>query len=815
MMRIERIRSTNLTGLGDVDLIFPVGPALLCFEDRSRQKKLGDLLLELFYNSKNPLAAKSQSCNGIVEVWMVGQNTRFHIQRQFVQRSNGLEQSPDLVIKDETGRQISFPETMTLGEFLFRVKQEAFRLGGVLEWPRSGENDTFFRRSRNMRQGGDEGFSLAKVRASLAGAQKRVEEQTESMALVKAEYDALRHEWEEAHRQQERERLLLIEIKNLQEKEKVLSERINQAEKMQERLTVLRQNTDYRELRQLQGELTRLEELCQELESNLTALTRESQVDWAMIESLREECLEWAGFQEQVNLIASDSQILAREIYETQNSLQTSGYQGMSENEVQALRRAEEERRAAQEELEPELENLVVLKSELEKIQIVRTNEITKLQALSGMAGVTEAAETRIARRERLLALWRNSQIGSFLDQTLREKLSVTSISDRLSLRLTKYYQNYNVSNFKEFTCQLEDFRVLRQQVERLQMELELLQEKVRWEEKLRKIVNSCNTMLKRAFRTAKVADFPAWLNGWEDHQQKKIQIDLWQDELRLKLEQQTREEKKMATSTERLREKLGIWENITSDRDEVLAEVMNIARQLRTKDEAEREAAVFSEKFNDMLGDRNIEQLAKILEPLADLERETRLSGEDSLAELTARQNERVETRQQLEVAEQSLLCTRKFPALSVLEKKIEAVKRQWIAFEVLHGALDGAQALLENSWQEWKTKYGKDLKLEKQWILSQMSTSSVKGTLGINGTERKKDYFANRMAIAQLAIRDNSEVPLLFSVGEENEGQSFWEEVLGYLRKLSLSRQVVFTTADAKLWQKLVADGWSRLLI
>ncbi|SPF38643.1 conserved hypothetical protein [Candidatus Desulfosporosinus infrequens] len=215
------------------------------------------------------------------------------------------------------------------------------------------------------------------------------------------------------------------------------------------------------------------------------------------------------------------------------------------------------------------------------------------------------------------------------------------------------------------------------------------------------------------------------------------------------------------------------------------------------------------------MLGDRNIEQLAKILEPLADLERETRLSGEDSLAELTARQNERVETRQQLEVAEQSLLCTRKFPALSVLEKKIEAVKRQWIAFEVLHGALDGAQALLENSWQEWKTKYGKDLKLEKQWILSQMSTSSVKGTLGINGTERKKDYFANRMAIAQLAIRDNSEVPLLFSVGEENEGQSFWEEVLGYLRKLSLSRQVVFTTADAKLWQKLVADGWSRLLI
>jgi len=90
------------------------------------------------------------------------------------------------------------------------------------------------------------------VRASLAGAQKRVSEQKGSMVLVKAEYDALRREWETAHRQQDEERLLLIEIKNLQENEAILSERIASAIIIQERLALLTQNPDYRELRQLQ-----------------------------------------------------------------------------------------------------------------------------------------------------------------------------------------------------------------------------------------------------------------------------------------------------------------------------------------------------------------------------------------------------------------------------------------------------------------------------------------------------------------------------------------------------------------------------------
>ena len=816
-MRIERIRGTNLTGLGDVDLTFPAGPVLLFSEDRSRQKGLVDLLLELFYDFKPSQAAKAQSRKSLVELWMTEESTRLYIYRhRCIQQDNGLERPSTLVIEDENGQKVSLPETMMLGEYLFRVTLQAFCQGGVMDWPDNKENCNFVRRVYNMRRGGDERLSLSKVRAAIAGAQKRVQEQTESMGLVKAEYDALRHEWEDAHRQQEKERLLLIEQKNLQEKEKILAERISNAEKMHERLSLLRQNPDYRELRQLQGELTQMEDYCREAESNLTALTRKSQVDWAVIDSLRGECMEWAFLQAEVSGLAAKAQMLAQEINELQNILQMSGYQGVTEDEVQRLRRTEEERNSAQEELESELENLTNVKRELEKVQIVFAKEMSKLQVLAVMAGVTDTAEIKTAQRERHLAQWQNSKIGRFLDRTLRDKFGLISIDERLSLRLAKYYQTYHASNYKEFKSQLKEFRNQRQLVERLERELEQLQEKARWEEKLRRIMNSRATILERAFRKANVADFSAWLNGWEDHRQKRDQLDLWQDELRLELERQNVEESKMAAAAEQLREKLEPWATSAKDRDEILVVVLKVAIQLRVKDEADREFAVFSKKYFDLLGNRNIEQLAKTLEPLAELEREILSLNEERPEELSVLQKERVEIRLQLKATEQSLQHGQKFPSLSVLDKKIEKVKKKWTAYEDLHRALDDVETLLENSWQEWKTKSEKALEVEKQWIISQMSPSLIKGTIDKDGIEGKRAYFAYRMAIAQLAFRDNLELPpLFFSVGEMNEGQGFWKEVLGYLHKQSHSRQVVLATSDIKLWQKLAEnDGWQRLV-
>jgi len=807
-MRIERIRGVNLTGLGDVDWTLPGGPVLLFSEERSCRRRLGNLLLELFYDLKtpNPLVSKDQSSKGFVEVWLTGVSGRFYIRRELILQGDVMEQSSNLEIEDETGQKVSLPESMTLGEYLFRVKLRAFRQGAIVEWPEIEENDDFSRRVRNLRDGGDEGLSLPKVRSSLAGAQKKVREQTKSMMLVKAEYERLRLEWEVAHRQQEEERLLLIEIKNLQETSAILAEAITTALKIQERLALLRQNPDYRKLRHLQGEITRLEERCRELETNLTLLTSESPVDWAVIESLREECMEWAYFQEQVVRLAAETQVRTQEIYEMQNLLQTSGYAGLSDGEVQRLHLAEEERDAAQQ----ELEKLLIIQREIEIKQKQHLEEVATLQESAVMAMVTEIDEIKIAQKERHLAQWEDSKIGRFLDRGLHKHLKGTTIGERLSLHLTQYYQNYHVSNYKEFTDQLYQFRNRRRLVDRLRMELERLQEKVSREGDLRRIVHTRDEILNKAFTAVRAADFPTWLNGWEVYRSKKRQLSNALNEQHLELEKQELEEKKMAAAAEQLRVKLGGWETPVSNREDVLAAVLKVASQLRAKDEAEREVNEFSERYKELLGNRKMEQLAKILEPLADLERELQLSNEDGLAELAAKQNERVEIRRQLVAAEQRLQCSPKFPALSDLEKKIEIVKRQWVAYDDLKLALDDALALLETSWQEWQIKYGKVLKDEKQWIFSRISSSDSHETMGRDVAETKKHYFAYRMAIAQLTLNDNTEIPLLFTVGEINEELSFWEEVLGYLRKLSHSRQVLLCISDVKRFQKLAATGW-----
>ena len=803
-MRIERIRGKNLTGLGDVDLTFSTGPVLLFIKDRSHQTMLRDLLLELLYDLKQP--SKAQTRKSLVELWVAGETTRFHI-KQFNPRDDQRERCATRFVEDQTGQKVSWPETMTLGESLFQVKPQAFLQGVIVDWPKSNENTNFSQRVRNIWLGGDEGLSLTKVRACIAVAQKRVKEQTESMVKVKAEYDALRCEWEEAHRQREKDRLLQIEIKNLQEKEKILAEKITEAVKIQERLAVLRQNPDYRELRQLHGEVSRLEERYRQTESDLTALTRESPVDWGMIEALREECLEWACLQEQVDRIAASDQMRKQLINVTQNFLQTSGYKGLPDNEERRLRRVVEERDSVQKKLDQEVDNLTIVKAKLENLQDRYTEETMKLQNLAVMAGVTDATEIKLAQKERHLAQWQMSKLGSFLDRTLQEQFGTKGITERLSSSLATNYKNYHASNYKEFKSLLKEFRNQRELVDQLEIELEQLQDKVRGEEKERKQVDSLNKVLEQAYGSAKVTDFSAWLNGWEEYHRKKGQLVLWHDELQIEREKRQRVETKMAASAEQLRDKLGNWGTSTTDRDEVLAVVFKVARLLRAKDEAAKEVAQFSQKYKNLLGDRNMEHLARILEPLADLERETHLLQDEKMEELTAWRNEKAEIRQQLEAAVQNLNKSQKFQSLSVLEKKVETVKRQWMAYEGLHSALDDANTLLEDSWQEWKAKYEKALKVEKQRICSKLSSPENKGA---------SDYFAYRMAIVQLAFSDNIEVPLLFLGGEMNEGQGqgFWEEVLGYLSTLALNRQVIFVTSDAELWQIIAANNWQKLM-
>ncbi len=808
-MRIERIKSNLLTGLGDADWTFPEGPALLFCKDSRHQTMLGNLLMELFYDQKTPPTLKAESSKGLLEVWMAQENTRYYIRRDFIQQSNGVVQTSTLIREEGTGDNVFIPETLTIGEYLFRVNHQTFRQGVLVDWPANNECDYLRLRVNNLRQGGDEGLSLIKVRASLAGAQRRVSEQNESMVLVKAEYDALRREWEGAHRQQDEERLLLIAIKNLKENESILSERIASAIIIQERLALLTQNLDYRELRQLQGELTQLEERLGAVESNLMVLTSEAEVDWTVIENLHQECIEWAGLQERVEHIAVAAQMQAEKIAELKDSLQTCGYEGLSKDEDQRLRRAEEERDAAQE----ELNNQTILKDKIESTQLIYLEEIARLQDFADMAGVTDADEAKIAQRERHLKQWQNSKICCSLDRTLRKHFSETSIGETLTSRLGRYYEDHSTSNFEEFTSRLVDFREQKKLVERVQIQIEQLRKKAGREDILRRTVQTRTEFLKRAFLAAKVADLLAWLLGWEDCQRKKHQLALEIDEQQLLLKQSAMQEKKLHACAEQLLEKLGDWDTSATDRDGVLAAVFKVASQLRAKDEVEAGIAAYSQKFKDLLGDRNMEGLAKILEPLADLERETHVSDDERLAELTAWQKERLETRKQRAEAERRLQTSLKFPALNVLEKKIETVKRQWVASEDLYRAIDDAQVLLETSWQEWQAKFGKALNNEMKWILSRISSSRAQQRIQRDLEEAKRDYFAYRMAIAQLTFGSSTEVPLFFSVGDLDEDERFWVDVIEYLRQLSLTRQMILITSDPKLGQKLVGVGWSSL--
>lgn len=806
-MRIDRIKSNRITGLGTVDWAFPVGSVVLFCEDRSHLRKPEKLLSDLFYDLNTTHLDKVESNQGLLEVWVTGENTRFHIHRGTIHQ--GIEMVSSTLVTDEgTGQTVSVPNNQNLGDYLLRINRRAFRQGVFVNWPEKDDCDSLSLRVNNLRQGGDEGLSLTKVRASLAGAQKRVSDQKGSMVLVKAEYDALRQEWEAAHRQQDEERLLLIEIKNLQEKEAILSEKIASAKITEERLALLTQNPDYRELRQLQGEIIQLEERIQATESNLTTLTNESVVDWAMIENLRGECLEWASFQKQVEDLGIVAQRRAEINAQLKGSLKTCGYNGLSNDEDQRLRRAEEARAKAQE----ELNKLKITKDELERTRLLYLEERARLQDLEDMAGVTEADEVKIVQREKHLKQWRGSKICCSLDRALRKHLSGISIGEKLEDGLGHFYGGYHASNFEEFTSRLKDFRDQQKLVERVQIHIERLQEKADREAMLRRIVLSRTELLKQAFLATKSNGLSAWLNGWENYQVNKHQLALKVDELQLILEQIAMDEKKLQSCADQLREKLGDWDTPARDREEVLGAVFKVASQLRAKDEAEREIAEYSKRFTDLLGDRNMERLAEKLEPLADLERESRIFADERLTELNAWQNERQETRKQRTEAEKRLKDSGKFQSMIVLEKKIETVKRQWQTYEDLHRAIADAQALLEMSWQEWQTKFGKVLNSEKTWIMSKISSSlDLELIHSSKATEAKRNYFAYRMAIAQLSLGSYFEAPLFFTVGDVDENERFWVDSLEYFRKLSLKRQIILITTDAKLREKLIGISWS----
>ncbi|NLL52215.1 MAG: hypothetical protein GX248_05865 [Peptococcaceae bacterium] len=116
---------------------------------------------------------------------------------------------------------------------------------------------------------------------------------SEDMKALKAEYNLLRMEWVEKQRRLEESRLLQIEIKSLRAKIDTLKENIAHLLHIQHRVSVYRQNPDYRELRRMRAELARLDDIWHQKEQELNVYTNDPLIDWHLIEALRQEGLEW------------------------------------------------------------------------------------------------------------------------------------------------------------------------------------------------------------------------------------------------------------------------------------------------------------------------------------------------------------------------------------------------------------------------------------------------------------------------------------------------------------------------------------------
>lgn len=805
-MRIERVKTFNIPGLEDDEWKLPLGPVLLFFETKMLGNILIEVITEVLYGEMGPSQKSQNSC---VELWLEGVNNSLHVTRYFSIENGKRGLSSSLIIEDESGARVSLPEKMSIGEYIFHVDRESFSRGNMMEWPVIIDGQELLRSVNNIQRGGEEKLSLVKVRASLTGAQKKLEEQKESIAHLKAEYDALRFEWDTEYRRQEEERMRLIEIKSTKEREEILVQKIMVAEKIQERITLLRENPDYRELRVVKGDLNCLNDRSVELKKSLSALTIELQVDWAMIDSMHEECIEWARLQSEVQRLATQVQNREQQIQELNDLMAASGYLDFREEEDQRMIMAEELRCSTQE----ELLKLEIIRTDLSRMELLLSEEKKRFKELDSMSEVSETDERKIEQMERHLAKWKKFKVGSHVDSALKSKLGWKSIDERLSLQLANKYRTYQILDYEEFRSRLKLYREQKLKVDGIQKECRFLQQSVSGEEKLRRINLSRSDFLSKAFSKVNVLDLQAWLVGWTHYKEQKAQLELLSVLLKNEVIQYQNTKDNLDACAQQLREKLEIWGTPATNREEVLATVLNVAGQLREKEEVEQGIVDLTSKYKRLLGDRKMERLEEKLEPLSDLEREMLLTDEKRREELDTSRSELTDIRRQL-VAKKPLYRGKNVSSLTSLEKKMEGHKKRLKSYEDLQWALEDALDLLEITWQEWKNNNANTLENEARWISDLVSPPpSVAGKLGLvrDGWKIHQRYFAYKMAGIQLSLDHNSEVPFCLIVSEINEDEEFWHGVISYLSKLSLSKQVMLITTDKKLQQMLaLEEGW-----
>ncbi len=754
-MRIDKIGLQGHPLLGDTEWSLPGDFTVLYLEEPELAKALYQLLQEYYDDRVSAVPSDKRKRQGLAEILLSG---------------------------EQTGLNMTF---------------EAIRQGGFIGWPDTNKHG-LYRRVSNLQQVGNEELSLERVHDALARAKERVEEQADGMAQVKAEYDALRRDWEEASHRQEEQRFLQIEIKNLQAEQHLMTEKIAEMEKIQQRLVILRENLDYRELRRLQGELASLEELRRDTGIRLAAVVQDKQVDWNMIEGLREECYAWALIQKEAEqgeaLITQQTQA----INELQDSLRSSGYRQLPENEEQHLRSAEEELRAAQK----ELESFAGLADTVKELEGSLYEEKAKLKKYALIAGMTDKDQRSLARSYTRLKKWQDSVLGRMIDRRVIRRSGAVSIEDRLASRLTKLLQKYQAADYQEFIRQIEAYQNQRQATDRIQTDYNLIRKRVKREKELHRIILSRSQRLQKAFEIVKASDFPSWKSGWDEYRQKNSHSAEMLQTRQAQTGQQQETEQKLQEYASQLREKLQNRISSDADIDEVLEAVLLIARELRIKEETEKEYDLLKKQYDIALNKRNLDQLSRTLEPLAELEREACLPEKERLAALAASRQALSEKNSRLQKIRKDLQDSQAVKIDHDLEKKLGSVKQQWQTYQELQHTLDDTAELLEASLQKWQAENGIVLKIKAQRFLRRAFSLNLSDKKEMMMAEAYSYYFAYRLALAEAALEDSStEIPLFFLAGSMNGTERFWKKALAYLQELSHLRQVIFCTADARL--------------
>ncbi|MCM1565016.1 MAG: hypothetical protein NC238_03470 [Dehalobacter sp.] len=764
-MRIDKIGLQGHPLLGDTEWSLPGDFTVLYLKEPELAKALYQLLQEYYDDRVAAVPSDKQKRQGLAEILLSG---------------------------EQTGLNMTF---------------EAIRQGGFIVWPDTNKHG-LYRRVSNLQQIGNEELSLARVHDALARAKERVEEQADGMAQVKAEYDALRRDWEEASHRQEEQRFLQIEIKNLQAEQHLMTEKIAVMEKIQQRLVILKENLDYRELRRLQGELASLEELRRDTGVRLAAVVQDKQVDWDMIEGLREECYAWALIQKEVEqgeaLITRQTQA----INELQDSLRSSGYRQLPKNEEQHLRSTEEELRAAQK----ELESFAGLADIVKELEGSLYEEKAKLKKYALIAGVTDKDQRSLARSYARLKKWQDSVLGRMIDRRVIRRSGAGSIEDRLASSLTKLLQKYQAADYQEFMRQIEAYQNQKQAADRLQTDYNLVRKQVKREKELHRIILSRSQRLQKAFSIVKASDFSSWKSGWDEYRQKNSHSAEMLQTLQTQTGQQQKTEQKLQEYASQLREKLQNRISADADIDEVLEAVLLIARELRIKEETEKEYDLLKKQYDIALNKRNLDQLSRTLEPLAELEREACLPEEERLAALVASRQALSEKNSRLQKIRKDLQDSQAVKIDHDLEKKLGSVKQQWQAYQELQHTLDDTAELLEASLQKWQAENGIVLKIKAQRFLRRAFSLNLSDKKEMMMAEAYSYYFAYRLALAEAALEDSSiEIPLFFLAGSMNGTEGFWKKALAYLQELSHLRQVIFCTADTRL-RKIADELYSK---